>query len=109
MDAPPVTEIEADSNLTRLQQDLHRKMQCFAGKNKVYLQSIIGEDGRKSRPRIAIKCHLRAEFKMDQHVYYEYIDDVCCGDPSGCPAFRQFLQNNPQSAMALKYAGKVTL
>ena len=108
METPPVTEFEEKSNLTMLQQELHRKMKCFAGKNKVYLQSIIGDDGKKSRPRLAIKCHLRAEFKMGRHVYYEYIRDVCCGDPAQCFAFRKFLQNNPQSALALKYAGKVS-
>ena len=105
MTPPPITETEQKSNLTTLQQQLHRQMQCFAGKNQVYLQSILGDDGGKTRPRIALKCSLRTDYNMDRHVYYEYIDDVCCGDPTQCPAYQMFLEKNPHSAQALRRTG----
>ena len=105
MTPPPITEVERKSNLTMLQQQLHARMQCFAGKNQVYLQSIIGGDGGKTRPRIALKCSLRNDYNMDRHVYHEYIRDVCCDDPTQCPAFKMFLEKNPHSAQALRRTG----
>ncbi len=98
---PPVTEFEKKTNLTVLQHELHRQMKCFAGKNQVYLQSIILDNGQKTRPRIALKCSLRDEAGLDRDVYYEYIKDTCCGDPRTCPAYQMFLQKNPESAIAL--------
>ena len=100
MNPPPVTEFERNCNVTVLQHELHGQMKCFAGKNKVYLRSVLQEDGRRTRPRIALKCALRAEFGMKRHVYYEYIRDVCCGNPSRCPAYRKFLEQNPEAARA---------
>ena len=101
MEQPPLTEFERKTNLTVLQHELHRRMQCFAGKNKVYLQSIILDNGEKTRPRIALKCNLREDADLDRDVYYEYIKDTCCGDPRTCPAYQIFLQKNPESAVAL--------
>jgi len=84
---PPLTAEEANANLSMLESQLNRKMKCFAGRNQVYLQSVIGRVGR---PRIALKCNLRANYGMSKDVYYEWIRDICCGDPTQCEAYRQF-------------------
>lgn len=86
----PITREEAHANLTELEAELNRKMQCFAGKNQVYIQSVIVGQLRKTKPRISLKCPLRREHGDPPNVYYEYIRDVCCGDPSVCLAYQAF-------------------
>lgn len=86
---PPVTREESDTNLSLLEGQLNRKMKCFAGKNQVFLQSMV-LGGGTSRPRIALKCRLRAQYGLNRDVYYEFIRDTCCCDPSRCEAFRRF-------------------
>lgn len=86
---PPITEEEADANLSVLERSLNQRMKCFAGRNQVYIQSIVVADF-KSQPRICLKCSLRQEYGLDRHVYYEFIRDVCCGDPGQCEAVQQF-------------------
>jgi len=86
---PPVSPEEANSNLSLLENQLNKKMKCFAGKNQVFIQSMI-LGGRTSRPRIALKCRLRAEYGLNRDVYYEFIRDHCCGDPSQCEAYQRF-------------------
>ncbi len=90
---PPVTQEELDGNLSMLENDLNRRMKCFAGKNQVYLHSKIHGGGRRTRPRISLKCQLRAEYGLNRDVYYEFIHDVCCGDPSQCEAVQKFRQS----------------
>ena len=90
---PPISEEESAANLTELERDLNRKMVCVAGKNLVYLQSFILGDGQKSKPRIALKCPLRKEYGDPPNVYYEYIRDVCCKDPSVCAAYQKWREN----------------
>lgn len=86
---PSLTEEEIQGNLTFLEKELNDKMQCFAGRNKVYIQSLIS--GRKrGKPRIALKCPLRAERNLQENVYYEFIRDVCCGNPKLCEAVQRF-------------------
>ena len=87
---PAISEEEAGANLTAMEKDLNRRMVCVAGKNQVYLQSFILGGGQKSKPRIALKCPLRKEFGDPPNVYYEYIRDVCCKDPSVCSAYQQW-------------------
>ncbi len=87
---PAITAEEDRTNLTLLEQRLNREMECFAGKNKVYIQSLIVGIGRKTKPRISLKCPLRAEFGLAPNVYYKYIRDYCCGCPEECPAVRAF-------------------
>jgi DNA-binding NtrC family response regulator len=87
---PPLTEEELNANLSELERELNRRMQCFAGKNQVYLQSFVLGGGQTSKPRVALKCSLRQQFGMPPNVYYEYIRDTCCCDPSTCPAYQQF-------------------
>lgn len=86
---PPVTEEELRANLSDLEKRLNRHMKCPSGKNQVHVQSlIIGL--QKTKPRISLKCPLRARYNMQANVYYEYIRDICCQDPSACPAVQQF-------------------
>lgn len=87
--APPITEFEKKANLSQLENDLNRQMKCFAGKNLVFLQSfLVGM--QKTKPRICLKCPLRREFGLTERIYYEYIRDVCIGDPESCAAVRKF-------------------
>lgn len=89
-DLPPITAEEMSTNISQLQTRLNREMKCFAGRNKVYLQSLIG-GSRPSRPRVALKCPLRGDIGLRKDVYYEFIRDICCGDPGRCEAARHFL------------------
>lgn len=91
---PPITEEEHDANISQLEQHLNRQMVCFAGKNQVYIRSIIEGAGRTSKPRVALKCALRKQFGYPQDVFFEYIRDVCCGDPTSCPAHQEFKAKN---------------
>jgi DNA-binding NtrC family response regulator len=92
---PPITKEELKANLTELEDDLNRQMKCFAGKNQVFIQSFILGGGRKSKPRIALKCHLRQEYGDPPNVYYEYVRDFCCGDPTACAAYQTFKTKHP--------------
>lgn len=92
---PPISAEESAANLTDLERTLNRKMVCVAGRNQVFIQSLILGGGRTSRPRIALKCPLRKQFGYKPDVYYEFIRDVCCADPSSCPAYQMFQQRMP--------------
>lgn len=92
---PPITDEELSANLSELEKQFNRQMQCFAGKNQVYIQSMILGNGRTSKPRIALKCPLRKQINQEPNVYHDYIRDVCCGDPSGCEAYQAFKAKNP--------------
>jgi DNA-binding response OmpR family regulator len=86
---PPICEEELGSNLSVLEHTLNRQMKCFAGKNKVFIQStLLGTT--TSRPRICLKCSLREDYGLPPEMYYEGIRDVCCTDPSRCDAARQY-------------------
>lgn len=88
---PPITDEELNTNLSVLETALNRRMKCVAGRNQVFIQSIVlGRNSPKTKPRIALKCPLREEYGMVRDVYYEYIRDVCCSDPGQCPAVQQF-------------------
>ena len=87
---PPICREELEGNRSELQKQLNRHMVCFAGRNQVYIQSMILGGGKTSKPRIALKCAIRKQFGHPPNVYYEYVRDVCCGDPTGCPAYQEF-------------------
>ena len=91
---PPITEEELSGNLTDTEEHLNQKMVCFAGRNQVYLQSLILGGGETTKPRVAIKCPVRKQFGYPPDVYYEFIRDICCGDPSTCPAYHDFTVRN---------------
>ncbi|MCG3137347.1 MAG: hypothetical protein HJJLKODD_01191 [Phycisphaerae bacterium] len=86
---PPITDFEDQSNKTELENTLNRQMKCVQGKNQVHLYSEL-QGIRKTKPRIVLKCPLRAEYGMPSMIYFEYIRDVCCGDHTACPAVQQF-------------------
>jgi len=86
---PPIGEEELRGNLSMMEKQLNAKMKCFAGRNQVYIQSrILG--GSTSKPRICLKCSLRAEYGLSKDVYYEFIRAVCCGNPARCEAVCKF-------------------
>jgi len=89
---PPITDEELNSNLSMLERKLNKEMKCFAGRNQVYIQSMV-LGGRTSKPRICLKCTLRAEYGLNREVYYEFIRDVCCRNPDECEAVKQFKEN----------------
>lgn len=88
---PPLTAEELEANLSELERDLNANMKCHAGRNQVYLRSLL--TGRSTtRPRIALKCPLRRDIGLPPEVFYEHIRDVCCQDPKQCEAYRQFAE-----------------
>lgn len=86
---PPITEFELKANLSLLERQLNREMKCVAGKNQVYLRSLLTGRGT-TRPRIALKCHLRRDIGLSPDVFYEEIKQLCCGNPEGCEAYQAF-------------------
>lgn len=87
---PPLTPEELNTNLSDLERKLNRDMQCPAGRNQVYIRSLL--TGRSTtRPRVALKCPLRREIGETPEVFYEHIRDVCCCDPNVCEAWRSLL------------------
>lgn len=86
---PPLTADEMTANLTVLEHKLNREMVCHAGKNQVYLRSLLTGKGT-TRPRITLKCSLRKDIGQRPEVFYEHIRDVCCGDPTQCEAYQAF-------------------
>lgn len=86
---PPITAEEQKSNLTVLESNLNREMKCVAGRNQVYIRSLLTGRGT-TKPRIALKCQLRRDIGEQPDVFYEHIRDVCCCDPEKCEAYRRF-------------------
>lgn len=84
---PPLTPEELVGNLSDLERKLNSEMQCPAGRNQVYIRSLLTGNST-TRPRIALKCHLRRDIGLTPEVYYEHIRDICCCDPEQCPAWR---------------------
>ncbi|MCA9242910.1 MAG: hypothetical protein KDA32_03055 [Phycisphaerales bacterium] len=86
---PPLTDEELNANLSVLERRLNQEMVCPAGKNQVYLRSLM--TGRSTtKPRIVLKCHLRKDIDQPQDVFFEEIRSLCCGDPNNCEAYRAF-------------------
>lgn len=84
---PPIHPEELTANLTKLEHKLNRDMKCPAGKSQVFLRSLLTGTGT-TRPRIALKCHLRRQIGLPRDVFYEHIRDLCCTDPEQCEAYR---------------------
>lgn len=87
--AVPITSAEDNGNLSDIERTFNRQMRCFAGKNLVFLQSMI-TGVHRTQPRICLKCPLRREFGMTERIYHDYIRDVCIGDHESCPAVQKF-------------------
>ena len=86
---PPISLEEQRANLSELEERLNREMKCHAGRNQVFIRSLLTGMGTTT-PRITLKCHLRKDVDLKPDVFYEYIRDVCCGDPEQCPAYLDF-------------------
>lgn len=90
---PPLTPEELTANLSVLERKLNSHMTCPAGKNQVFVRSLV-TNGGTTRPRIVLKCHLRRDVKQSPDVYYEHIRDVCCGKHETCPAWQAFQERH---------------
>lgn len=86
---PPITQEELRANLSELEQKLNERMLCVAGRNQVFIRSLLTGNGT-TQPRIAMKCHLRRDIGLKPDVFYEHIRDICSADPEQCPAYRDF-------------------
>ncbi len=86
---PPLTDEELGANLSVLERKLNQEMVCPAGKNQVYLRSLM-TGGGTTKPRIVLKCHLRKDIDQPQEVFFEEIRALCCGDPTQCEAYQAF-------------------
>lgn len=86
---PPLTAEEQKGNLSELEKKLNAQMKCPAGKNQVFIRSLVLATGT-TQPRVAMKCQLRKDVALPVDVFYEHIRDVCCSSPESCPAYKQF-------------------
>jgi hypothetical protein len=86
---PPISPEELSGNLSDLERELNGRMKCHAGKNQVFIRSLLTPTGT-TQPRITLKCPLRRDIGLKPAVFYEYIRDVCCSDPEQCEAYRRF-------------------
>ncbi len=86
---PPLVPEETGGNLSVLEKKLNGEMKCPAGKNQVFIRSLVVAGGT-TPPRIALKCHLRKDVGLSAEVYYTHIREVCCGNPEQCPAYMNF-------------------
>ena len=90
---PPLTPEELTTNLTLLERQLNREMKCTAGKNQVYIRSLLTGQST-TKPRVALKCPLRRDIGLPAEVFYEHIRDVCCSDPNACEAWVAFTKRH---------------
>lgn len=86
---PPMTSEELRANLSELEKDLNARMKCHAGRNQVFIYSLVTPSGT-TPPRICLKCHLRKDVGQKPGIFYEQIRDVCCGEPEQCEAYMAF-------------------
>ena len=86
---PPLTEEEQQANLSELEKSLNAQMKCPAGRNHVFIRSLVTGNGT-TQPRIALRCPYRKDIGLPAEVFYEHIRDVCCKDPNQCEAYRAF-------------------
>ena len=87
--APPIHPDEMKGSLSDTERRLNQQMKCPAGKNQVFIRSLVTAQGT-TKPRIALKCHLRKDVGLGPEVFYEHIRDTCCSNPDGCPAYAKF-------------------
>jgi len=93
---PALTPEELTGNLSLLERQLNRDMKCTAGKNQVYIRSLLTGQST-TRPRIALKCPLRRDIGLSPDVFYEHVRDVCCSDPDQCEAWRAFKERHVET------------
>jgi hypothetical protein len=84
---PPLAPDELTGNLSDIERKLNREMGCPAGRNQVYVRSLLTGRGT-TRPRIALKCPLRRDIGLSPEVFYEHIRDTCCHNHEECEAWR---------------------
>lgn len=91
---PPMHPDELTTSLSILEKNLNAKMPCPAGKNQVYIRSLL-VIGSTTRPRIALKCPLRRDIGLNPDIFYEHIRDICCSNHESCPAWQQLKSRYP--------------
>jgi len=87
---PSVMEDEQQTSLSNLVHHLNADMKCSAGQQQVFLHAFITGAGQKTKPRVSLRCRIRAAVGMSPYVYYEHIRDLCCGDPNKCEALQRY-------------------
>ncbi len=93
---PPLTPEELTGNLSKLQNELHARMVCPAGRNQVYVRSLLTGTAT-TRPRIALKCSLRRVIGQTPEVFFEHFRDVCCNNPELCEAWRAMKERHVET------------
>lgn len=88
--APPLTIDEQGTNIEEMAKKLNKCIRCGAGQNQVFLHSYVEDVGRKSKPRITLRCPLRAELHLEPYVYYEHIRNVCCRNIGVCAVLQTY-------------------
>lgn len=89
-DGPGITRTERDANLSILVEELHKKMKCPAGSNRVLIRSVIKGVNDKTEPRICLRCPIRQAVGLNEYVFFEHIRDYCTGDYHTCDAVIQY-------------------
>jgi hypothetical protein len=84
---PPLTPDELTCNLSEIQNEFNHEIKCPAGRNQVYVRSLLTGTST-TRPRISLRCALRRDIGQVPDVFFEHIRDVCCCDPETCEAWR---------------------
>ncbi len=87
---PAITDAERKINLSVHVSDLHKTMKCPAGTNRVTIRSVVTGIGKKTEPRVALRCPIRQSVGLSEYVYFEYIQKYCCGKPKACEAVIQY-------------------
>jgi len=88
--APPLTDEEKETNIEEMAKKLNKCIRCGAGQNQVFLHSYVEDVGRKSKPRITLRCPLRTELHLEPYVYYEHVRDVCCRNIVTCAVLQTY-------------------
>ncbi len=91
---PPLTPEEQNGNLSLLERQLNSQMRCPAGRNQVYIRSLLAVGGT-TQPRIALKCQLRKQAGLSLEIFYSDIKNTCCGNHEQCPAWRKMRDSMP--------------
>lgn len=86
---PPLSEAEQNGNLSQIERTFNSTMKCPAGRNQVFIRSLLTGKGT-TQPRIALKCTYRRDIGQEPVVFHDHIAQFCCGDPNQCPAYQEF-------------------
>lgn len=89
---PPICDFEARQNLSTLVETLSKQMKCAAGANRVFLHSVVQGIGKKTKPRVCLRCPVRHSLGLSEYVFFEHIRDYCVSNYEACDAMIQHNQ-----------------